>query len=101
LRSNFSYAYARQDYPSYALGFTPGSASATSLNREMQQVFVNLIWSPFGTVNNGVFTASWLDVGIEYLYSSRDLFGGAGQAGTAGDGDGIANRLLFAVITRF
>jgi len=101
LRSNFSYAYARQDYPSYARGFTPGSASATSLNREMQQVFVNLIWSPFGTVNNGVFSASWLDVGLEYLYSSRDLFGGAGQAGTAGDGDGIANRLLFGVIARF
>ncbi len=44
LRSNFSYAYSHEDYPSYALGFTPGSASALALNTDMQQVFANLIW---------------------------------------------------------
>jgi hypothetical protein len=43
LRSNISYAYAHEDYPSYALGFTPGSAAALALNSDMQQVFVNLI----------------------------------------------------------
>ena len=56
LRSNLSYAYSRQDYPSYALQFTPGSPSALNLNRDMQQVFVNLIWSPFGKITNGVFS---------------------------------------------
>ena len=30
LRSTFAYSYARQEYPTYALGFTPGSISATS-----------------------------------------------------------------------
>ena len=52
LRSNFADLYARQDFPDYAAHFTPGSFSATSLNREMQQVIVNLIWSPFGKVND-------------------------------------------------
>ncbi len=47
VRSNMAYSYARQDYPSYGLGFTPGSAAATSLNSTMQQAVVNLIWSPF------------------------------------------------------
>ncbi len=101
LRSNFTYAYARSDFPGYALGFAPGSASATSLNREYQQVFVNLIWSPFGSVRNGVFQSGWLDVGIEYLFTRRDLFGGAQAAGPAGFGHGIANRVLVAAIARF
>jgi len=101
LRSNFSYAYARQDYPDYALGFTPGSTAAVLLNREMTQAFANLIWSPFGSVSDGVFRASWLDVGLEYMHARRDLFGGAAQAGPAGAGDGTANRVQFSVITRF
>ena len=45
-RTNIAYSYARQEYPSYALEFAPGSASATSLNSQMQQGIVNLIWSP-------------------------------------------------------
>lgn len=101
LRSNVTYAYARSDFPGYAAGFAPGSAAATSLNREYQQVFLNLIWSPFGTVRNGVFNSGWLDVGIEYLFTRRDLFGGAQAAGPAGFGHGIANRVLFAAIARF
>jgi hypothetical protein len=101
LRSNFSYAYARQDYPSYALAFTPGSVPALSLNREMQQAIANLIWSPFATLNDRAFSAGWLDVGIEYLYSRRDLFGGAMQAGQVGASHGNANRLLFGVVGRF
>ncbi len=100
LRSNFAYSYARQDYPGYASGFSPGSASATSLNREMDQVFVNLIWSPFGSINDGVFSSGWLDVGIEYLYSHRELLGGAAAAG-GGDGDGEANRVLLGGVARF
>lgn len=101
LRSNFAYSYARQDYPDYANEFIPGSASATSLNREMQQVIVNLIWSPFGKVNDGVFSSGWLDLGIEYLYSHRELLGGNDAAGAAGEGDGDANRLLFGGVVRF
>lgn len=100
LRSNFSYSFAKQDYPGYASSFTPGSASATSLNSDMQQVFVNLIWSPFGSINNGVFSSGWLDLGIEYLYSQRELLGGAAAAGS-GDGDGEANRVLFGGVARF
>lgn len=99
LRSTFT--YARSDFPGYALGFTPGSAVATSLNREYQQVFVNLIWSPFGVVRNGVFNSGWLDLGVEYLFTRRDLFGGAQAGGPAGFGHGIANRVLFAAIARF
>ncbi|BDG71933.1 porin [Roseomonas fluvialis] len=101
LRSNFTYAYARSDFPSYAMGFTPGSAAATSLNREYQQVFANLIWSPFGSVRNGVFSSGWLDLGVEYLFTRRDLFGGAQAGGPAGFGHGIANRVLFAAVARF
>lgn len=101
LRSTFSYAYARNDFPDYVSGFTPGSPSATSLNREMQQVFVNLIWSPFGTVRNGVFGSGWLDLGVEYVFTRRDLEGGALAAGAGGVGHGIANRILFAAIARF
>ena len=37
LRSNFSYAYSHQDYPSYALGFTLCSTSALALNTDMHQ----------------------------------------------------------------
>jgi hypothetical protein len=100
LRSNFAYSYARQDYPDYASNFTPGSASATSLNREMDQVFVNLIWSPFGSIKDGVFSSGWLDLGIEYLYSRRELLGGAAAAG-AGNGEGEAHRLLIGGVARF
>ena len=47
LRSNLSYAYAHEDYPSYALRFHARFGRPRSaLNRDMQQVFVNLIWSP-------------------------------------------------------
>ncbi|WP_230169271.1 porin, partial [Roseomonas sp. CECT 9278] len=101
LRSNVTYAYARSDFPGYAMGFAPGSAAATSLNREYQQVFANLIWSPFGVVRNGVFSSGWLDIGVEYLFTRRDLFGGAQAGGPAGFGHGIANRVLFAAIARF
>jgi hypothetical protein len=101
LRSNFAFSYARQDYADYALDFIPGSAAATSLNREMDQGFINLFWSPFGTVSDGVFSSGWLDIGIEYLYSHRELLGGSMAAGAAGDGDGDANRVLFGGIVRF
>lgn len=100
-RSNFAYSYARQEYPSYAHGFTPGSPSATSLNGEMQQAIVNLIWSPFATQNNGVVDTGWLDAGIEYIYTKRDVFGGAAATGAAGAGYGVANRFMAAATVRF
>ena len=101
LRSNISYAYAHEDYPSYALGFTPGSGAALALNSDMQQVFVNLIWSPFGTIHDVTFNSGWLDVGFEYVFTRRDLFGGTAAAGSAGSGLGIANRFLAAAVARF
>ncbi len=101
LRSNFSYSYAQQDYQDYVLRFTPGSASATSLNDNVQQVFANLIWSPFAEVRNGVFGSGWLDVGIEYLWTRRGVFGGDVATLPAGQDVGTANRILFATIARF
>ncbi len=101
LRSNVSVNWARQDFPAYALQFAPGSASATALNRELQQVFFNLIWSPFAEERNGVVQTGWLDVGVEYLFTRRDIYGGAQATGSAGAGYGIANRILGAVVARF
>jgi hypothetical protein len=101
LRSNVAYAYSHEDYPSYALQFTPGSASALALNTDMQQVFVNLIWSPFAELRDGTFGSGWLDVGLEYVFTRRDLFGGSAQAGSAGSGLGVANRFLAAAVGRF
>lgn len=102
LRSNFSYSYARQDYPGFAREFAAGSSAALALNREVQQGFANLIWSPFATLRaDGSVDNGWLDVGVEYLYTRRDLLNGAATAGAAGAGHGIANRLLFGAIARF
>lgn len=101
VRSNFAYSYARQDYPSYALLFTPGSVSATTLNSNMQQGIANLIWSPFAELRNGAVDTGWLDVGLEYVYTRRDVFGGSAATAAAGDGDGVANRILGAAIGRF
>jgi hypothetical protein len=103
LRSNFSYSWAKLDYPDYARQFTPGSAAALSLNDELQQVFANLIWSPFATQRaDGSVDTGWLDIGVEYLFTRRDLFGGAAAAmGAGGLGHGIQNRLLFGAVARF
>ena len=76
LRSNFVYSYAWQQYPSYALFFVPGSVSATSLNSNMEQAIVNLIWSPFAELRGNTVGTGWLDVGVEYVYSHRNIFGG-------------------------
>ena len=101
LRSNFSYSYASQDYQEYVLQFTPGSPSATSLNDNIQQVFANLIWSPFAETRNGVFGSGWLDIGLEYLWTRRTVFGGDTMTLPAGQDVGVANRILFATIARF
>ena len=100
-RSNFVYSYAWQQYPSYALFFVPGSASATLLNSTMQQAIVNLIWSPFAELRGNTVGTGWLDVGIEYVYSRRDVFGGATSTATAGAGFGTGNRVLGSVTARF
>jgi len=101
LRSNFSFAYTRNDFPSYALHFVPGSTSATALDRQLYQVFANLIWSPFAEDRNGVVGSGWLDVGVEYVFTRRDIFGGTAQTGPAGVGHGVANRFLLAGTVRF
>jgi hypothetical protein len=100
-RSNFSYAWSRQDFPGYARDFVPGSASAIALNRELQQVFANLIWSPFAEESGGRVNTGWLDLGLEYLFTRRDIFNGSLASGPAVAGHGIANRLLFGVVARF
>jgi hypothetical protein len=101
VRSSFVYSHAWQEYPSYALAFTPGSASATSLNSDMQQAIANLIWSPFAQQRNGTVDTGWLDIGLEYVYSRRNVLGGSVATGPAGSGYGVANRVLAAGIGRF
>ena len=100
-RTNVAYSYARQEYPSYALEFVPGSASATSLNSQMQQGIVNLIWSSFATLRNGTVDTGWLDTGLEYIYTKRDVFGGTAATAPAGAGYGTANRLWASATVRF
>ena len=101
LRSNFVYSYAWQQYPSYGLFFVPGSASATLLNSTIQQAIVNLIWSPFAELRGNSVGTGWLDVGLEYVYSHRDVFGGDAATATAGAGFATANRVLGSVTARF
>lgn len=101
LRSNFVYSYASQQYPSYALLFAPGSVSATSLNSNMEQAIVNLIWSPFAELSGNTVGTGWLDIGLEYVYSHRNVFGGAAATGPAGIGFATANRVLGSVTMRF
>lgn len=100
-RSNFSYSWSRQDFPSYARQFAPGSASATALNRELQQVFANLIWSPFAEESGGRVNTGWLDIGLEYLFTRRDVYGGAAATGPDAVGHGIGNRVLVGAVGRF
>jgi hypothetical protein len=101
VRSNFAYSQAWQNYPSYALLFAPGSASATSLNSTMQQAIINLIWSPFAELRGDAVGTGWLDVGLEYVYTRRDVFGGSAATAAAGAGFGTANRVLGAATARF
>ncbi|MGK7869878.1 DcaP family trimeric outer membrane transporter [Falsiroseomonas sp. E2-1-a20] len=100
LRSTVAYAYARQDFPD-GIGFAPGSRGALSLNREMQQVIANLVWSPFAGSPTSRQPFGWLDLGVEYVFSRRDLEDGAQAAGPGGVGHGIANRLVAFGIARF
>ena len=101
VRSNFAYSYAWQTYPSYALLFAPGSGSATSLNSTMQQAIVNLIWSPFAELRGNTVGTGWLDVGLEYVYMHRDVFGGSTATAAAGLGFATASRLLASATIRF
>ena len=101
LRTNVAYSHARGDYPFYALLFAPGSASAVLLNSKMEQAIVNLIWSPFAELNGYTVGNGWLDVGVEYVYSHRDVFGGTVATVPAGFGYATANRVLGSVTMRF
>jgi len=101
LRSNFIYSYAWQNYPSYALLFVPGSAAATGLNTNMEQAIVNLIWSPFAVQKGNSVETGWLDVGLEYTYSHRNVFGGDAATVPAGAGYATANRIYGGVTARF
>lgn len=101
LRSNLAYSYARQDFPNYVSSFTPGSAAALSLNREMQQVIANLIWSPFAERTTTRQPFGWFDMGLEYVWSRRELEGGAAAAGPGVQGSGEANRIVAFGVMRF
>jgi hypothetical protein len=61
----------------------------------------NVGWSPFAEARNGRVNTGWLDLGIEYLFTRRDLFGGAVAAGAGGAGHGIGNRALVGAVGRF
>jgi hypothetical protein len=100
-RSNFVYSYAWQQYPYYALLFTPGSVSATSLNTNMEQAIVNLIWSPFAELRGTSVGTGWLDVGLEYVYAHRDVLGGTVATSSAGEGFATGNRVLGSITARF
>jgi hypothetical protein len=100
VRSTVSYAYARQDFPS-SIRFGAGTAGALARNREMQQVIANLIWSPFADRPTSRMPFGWLDLGLEYVFSRRDLEDGAAAVGSNSVGHGIANRLLAVGIVRF
>jgi hypothetical protein len=97
--SNFSYAYSYEDYPSYALQFTPDSASALALNTNMQQVSANLE-SVRDHSRRGV-RQRLAGRRTRICLHPRDLFGGSAQAGAAGSGLGVANRFLAAAVGRF
>jgi len=101
LRSNLAYSYTRQDFPNYVSGFAPGSAAALSLNREMQQVIGNLIWSPFAERSTTRQPFGWFDIGLEYVWSRRELEGGAAAAGPGVEGTGTANRIVGFAVARF
>ena len=76
--------------------------SSLSLNRNIQQVIGNLIWSPFAEVRDGVVNTGWLDVGVEYIRTWRGLYGGPQAAfGVATDGYGVANRVMGGAVGRF
>jgi hypothetical protein len=50
----------------------------------MQQAIVNLIWSPFAELSGNTVGTGWLDVGLEYVYTPRDVFGGSAATAAAG-----------------
>jgi DcaP outer membrane protein len=101
LRSTFAFSYAQQNYPAYALLFTPGTAATTSINSKLDQAIVNLIWSPFAELRGNTVGTGWLDVGLEYVYTHRDVFGGAVATAAAGNGWATANRVLASATLRF
>lgn len=101
LRTSFSFSWARQDYPGYVRAFEPGSSAALSLNRELTQGFANLIWSPFATYTDGTARSGWLDLGVEAMFTRRDLVGGAGATGGTAFGRGADTRLLAGAVARF
>jgi DcaP outer membrane protein len=101
LRSNVAYSYAKQDFPTYALLFTPGTISATSLNSNIEQATVNLIWSPFAELRGNTVGTGWLDVGLEYVYTHREVFGGSPATLPVGLGYATANRIYASVTARF
>jgi hypothetical protein len=67
----------------------------------MQQAIVDLIWSPYAELHDGKVNTGWLDVGIEYMYTRRNVFGGSAATETAGIGYGSANRIMAAAIGHF
>ena len=67
----------------------------------MQQAIVNLIWSLFAVASEGTVNTGSPDVGLEYIYSKRDVFGGLTASTPSGLGYGIAKRIMGAAIVRF
>ena len=66
----------------------------------MQQVIANVVWSPFADRPTQRQPFGWLDLGVEYVWSRRDLENGA-RATTQGSGHGIGNRIVAFGLVRF
>ena len=67
----------------------------------MQQGIVNLIWSTFASFHDGVVDTGWLDIGIEYISSRRNVFGGDAATLPTSLANGTGSRILGAAIGRF
>jgi hypothetical protein len=50
---------------------------------------------------NGSVDTGWLNAGLEYVYTRRDVFGGTAATAPVGAGYGVANRLVAAATVRF
>ncbi len=90
LRANAYYAYAELRYPAFAAGFSPTGNGARLLNTRLQQGLVNLIWSPLAS----------LDLGIEYMVSTRDLLVPVTVGGLTAS-QGTSQRLTASAIVHF
>ena len=86
--------------PALIVGAILGGITVFVLGATLGQI-VNLIWSPFAELRGNTVGTGWLDVGLEYVYTHRNVFGGDAATFPAGLGFATANRVLGSVTARF